>query len=101
MILEPEGNVADVGRLMANIGPAARIILALNGGPEDTEAIGRAIEQGIARYAVGDAVRIPAVINLFTARAALGSILRENKGGARLVAARPKEGGAGRNAPPA
>jgi SAM-dependent methyltransferase len=70
VVLEPGGSVADVGRLMSNIGAAARIILALNGGPEDTDAISRSIEHEIARYAVGDAVRIPATINLFTARAA-------------------------------
>jgi SAM-dependent methyltransferase len=65
--LEPPGSVADAARLATSIGPASRIMMAMEGGPEDAEAISQATAAGFARYRDGSGVRVPAVINLFSA----------------------------------
>jgi SAM-dependent methyltransferase len=67
--LEPPGAVSDVARLATSIGPASRIMIAMDGGPEDADAIRQAIAAGFAPYWNGKAVRIPAGINLFSATA--------------------------------
>ncbi|HUE44652.1 MAG TPA: hypothetical protein VMO81_00215, partial [Aestuariivirgaceae bacterium] len=67
--LEPPGAVSDAARLATSLGPASRIMTAMNGGPEDADAIRQAITAGFAPYWNGNAVRVPAVINLFSATA--------------------------------
>lgn len=67
--LEPPGEVSDVSRLATSVGPASRIMIAMDGGTEDAEAIRQAIAAGLAPYWNGVCVRVPAVINLFSATA--------------------------------
>jgi SAM-dependent methyltransferase len=67
--LEPPGSVSDAVRLATSLGPASRIMTAMNGGPEDADAIRQAIAVGFTPYWNGNAVRVPAVINLFSATA--------------------------------
>ena len=67
--IEPPGEVSDAVRLATSLGPASRIMTAMDGGPEDAEAIRQATAAGFAAYWGGDGVRVPAVINLFSATA--------------------------------
>ena len=54
--------------LTLNIGPAARMLGAENGAAEDSQAIAAAIADVFSAFRTQAGVRIPAVINLFTAR---------------------------------
>jgi SAM-dependent methyltransferase len=65
--LEPPGAVSDAARLATSVGPASRIMIAMDGGPEDADAIRQKIAAGFAPFWDGDGVRVPAVINLFSA----------------------------------
>jgi SAM-dependent methyltransferase len=65
--LEPPGTIADAAQLATSLGPASRIMAAMDGGPEDADAIRQATAAGIAPYWDGNGVRVPAVINLFSA----------------------------------
>jgi len=70
VMLQPPGGPEDVARLLCNIGPASRLMLALNGSPEDGEAIGRALQKQMTAFRTGSGgMEIPAVLNIFTARA--------------------------------
>jgi SAM-dependent methyltransferase len=64
--LEPPGSDADAARLATSIGPASRIMAAMDGSPEDGDAIRQATAASFAPYWNGVGVRVPAVINLFS-----------------------------------
>lgn len=64
------GQVEDAAFLASNIGPAARILKAFDGGPEDVEAIGRETLKAFRNFVSDDGVRVPATLNFFEARVA-------------------------------
>lgn len=63
------GTPEDAADLALAIGPAARVIRLFEATPADIEAIRADIALELRQYHVGDSVRIPAVLNLYTARA--------------------------------
>ena len=68
--LEPPGSLDEAAHLTTRVGPAARILAAFDGGPDDADAIREATAAGFAPYWNGAGVRVPAVVNLFAATAA-------------------------------
>jgi ubiquinone/menaquinone biosynthesis C-methylase UbiE len=58
----------EAGELAANVGPSARIVHANNGTADDEAAIAAATSAGLTAYRTSDGIRVPAVINLFSAR---------------------------------
>ncbi len=66
---EPPGSLEEVARLACNIGPAARIMAALGGGPDDAAAIYEAVRSALAAYREGEGIRVPALVNFFSAGA--------------------------------
>lgn len=67
--LTPLGTPADVAALAMRIGPATRIIAEREGTPADAAAIEAAIAEAMAGFDTGRGVRVPAAIQLCTARA--------------------------------
>jgi len=65
--LKTSKDLSEVARLAGNIGPAARILRALEGTPADAERIVERIERGFRPYATDDGFAIPARFNFFAA----------------------------------
>ncbi|MEM6658236.1 MAG: methyltransferase domain-containing protein [Pseudomonadota bacterium] len=70
LFLRVRGSIQDCAALCTRIGPAARVIAHFDGTKQDVQAIRAAVAQEFQPYASFDAVRIPAVINLFQANRA-------------------------------
>ena len=66
-LLTPSGGVTVAARLASRVGPAARIMKTTNGSDEDAEAIEAQIAQELRPYEQDGAVRVPAVVHLFSA----------------------------------
>ncbi|WP_299280742.1 class I SAM-dependent methyltransferase [uncultured Tateyamaria sp.] len=66
--LTPQGSLTDVANLCCDIGPADRALRHFEADEAQRAALGTAIAARFAAYVQGDRVRIPACINLFTAR---------------------------------
>ena len=60
--------VEEAGRLAVIAGAASRIVDALNGTPDDIAAIAETVTAAFTSYQSADGIRVPAAINLFTAR---------------------------------
>lgn len=65
--LTPPGPVEEVARFAAHVGPASRILKERNGTAEDAEAIVEALTGMMRDYATPEGVRVPAVLNLYSA----------------------------------
>lgn len=63
-----QGTLQGCAELCTSVGPAARVIAHFDGQPEDVAAIQHSVANAFCPYATGDAVHIPAEINLFQAR---------------------------------
>ncbi|RKF16307.1 class I SAM-dependent methyltransferase [Roseovarius spongiae] len=68
--LTPPGTAVDVAALSTRIGPAASIIREKNGSAEDIAAIQKALRDALANFETPEGIRIPAAIQLCTARTA-------------------------------
>lgn len=68
MTLTPPGTRADVAALMCDIGPAQRALSHFEVGSDGRAALADALEQALIPYDTDVGVRIPALINLFTAQ---------------------------------
>lgn len=66
--LHHPGGVEAVVALARHVGPTSRVLRERNGTPEDEAAILTALTDELERYRSADGIRIPAAINLFTAR---------------------------------
>jgi len=66
--LHHPGGLDAVLRFIGHVGPIARMMREKNGSPEDREAIFATIAAKFERYCVNDGIRVPARVNLFTAR---------------------------------
>lgn len=66
-LLTPPGDVRAAARLASRVGPAARIMKAKSGTDEDAEVIEARIADHLGAYEQDGAVRVPAVIHLFSA----------------------------------
>ncbi|MGI9523684.1 MAG: class I SAM-dependent methyltransferase [Hyphomicrobiaceae bacterium] len=60
--------IEDAGRLAVIVGAASRIVAAFNATPEDVQAIAETATAAFSTYQSADGVRVPAMINLFTAQ---------------------------------
>lgn len=67
VLLEYDGQIADLARLAISIGPAVRVMNELQGGPDDAAAIAAETARALAAFWTKDGARIPAAINRFTA----------------------------------
>lgn len=65
--LTPQGTVAEIAEFATRLGPATRIIEEFDGGEADIQEIAANVAQALARYENGDAVRVPAALNLVQA----------------------------------
>ncbi|QFT59903.1 Demethylmenaquinone methyltransferase [Sulfitobacter sp. THAF37] len=68
--LTPPGDAQKVAELMCDIGPAHRALTHFEAGPQERARLCNALAEGLAPYATPDGIRIPALINIFTARTA-------------------------------
>lgn len=66
--LHHPGGVEAVVALARHVGPTSRVLRERNGTPEDEAAILAALADELGRYGSTDGIRIPAAINVFTAR---------------------------------
>lgn len=66
--LVPPDTLDEAAGLSVQIGPATRLVLAKNGTAADVAAIAQSVAAALASYQTADGVRVPAVINLFSAR---------------------------------
>ncbi len=67
--LTPPGELIEIARQAASIGPAARTMEYFKGTEEDLEAIAQNVAKRFQDYDTLDGVRVPAVINFFSATA--------------------------------
>lgn len=67
--LEPPGDLDAAALLMSALGPAARIMASLDGGPDDARAIRAAIVARLVTYRAGTGLKVPGLLNLFAATA--------------------------------
>jgi SAM-dependent methyltransferase len=67
--LTPPGSPAEVSDLATRLGPAARLLRVLGGDDAARARIRGGIEEALAPYVVQGRLRIPAVVNFFTATA--------------------------------
>lgn len=63
-----DGTPEDAADLALEIGPAARVVRMFDATEDDVAAIREAIALDVAQYQDGDVVRLPATLNLYTAR---------------------------------
>ena len=63
-----EASPQKAAELVLVIGPAARVVRLYQASPEDAAAIRDDIARDLEQYQDGNAVRIPALLNLYTAR---------------------------------
>lgn len=68
--LTPLGTVEEVAKFAAHVGPASRILKEKGGTAEDTRVIVDALSERMRDYATPEGVRVPAVLNLFSAKRA-------------------------------
>jgi SAM-dependent methyltransferase len=66
--LEVEGDARDAAALATSIGPVARILQHHGRGEDARQAIAQAVARDFAPFESDGAVRVPARVNLFTAR---------------------------------
>lgn len=66
--LSTDANLKEVARLSSNLGPAVRVVRALDGGPADLEAIAERLMEELAPFVTADGVSIPARFNVVQAR---------------------------------
>lgn len=66
--LTPAGSAKDAAELSTRIGPAASVLRQLGGTEEDRRAICKALSAEFAKFATPEGLRIPACLNLITAR---------------------------------
>lgn len=66
IVLTPPGGVVGAARAASKVGPAARIMKAYKGTPDDEAAIEHAVKVVFERFDDGGTVQVPAVVNLFT-----------------------------------
>lgn len=64
--LAPPGGVAGAARAASKVGPAARIVKAYSGNEADEAAIENAVMIAFEKFNERGAVRVPAVVNLFS-----------------------------------
>lgn len=68
--LTPPGTLRDAAGFATQVGPASRILREKEGTEEDARAIEAAVHRGMEPFVTADGLHVPAVLNLFTARAA-------------------------------
>lgn len=68
--IAPPGTLEDAVLLASNIGPAARMMKAFDGTPADLAAIRERVGADFAAFRSGQGIRVPGLLNLFSARAA-------------------------------
>ena len=61
-------SAADLAALSTRVGPAARVINVFDGGDEDVTAIRARLEKDFAPFVKGETARVPACLNMITAR---------------------------------
>lgn len=66
--LTPPGSYLEVANFATRIGPAARLMIELNGNEADAIAIEKVVAGKFKQFETMDGVRIPATLNLFMAR---------------------------------
>lgn len=71
VVLTPPGTVAEVAGIITQVGPAARIMLEKSGTQDDGRVIAQAVAASLVPLLVDGAVRIPAQINVVSARAGM------------------------------
>lgn len=69
IVLTPPGTPEAAARAASRVGPAARIMKAKGGTPQDAAAIEEAVRAEFTRFETAAGVRVPAVVLLFVARA--------------------------------
>ncbi|MEQ9258684.1 MAG: class I SAM-dependent methyltransferase [Roseovarius sp.] len=67
--LTPTGTLDEVAKFSAYLGPAVRILQEMGGTKEDAAAIAQAVRVEFEPYRTETGLRVPAVLNLLTARA--------------------------------
>ena len=65
--LTPQGSVAEIADFATRLGPATRIIEEFEGSEADIREISAKVARELARFDDGDAVRVPAALNLVQA----------------------------------
>lgn len=65
--LTPLGTVEEVAKFAAHLGPASRILMEKDGTKEDTRAIVDVLTEEMRAFATPEGVRVPAVLNLYSA----------------------------------
>ncbi|APE43362.1 hypothetical protein BOO69_07990 [Sulfitobacter alexandrii] len=71
--LTPPGDAQTVADLLCQIGPAHRTLTHFDVGQEDRQRLRAALADALAPYETPQGIRIPALINIFTARTAGGA----------------------------
>ena len=66
IVLTPPDGPVGAARAASRVGPAARVMKAYGGSDADEAAIEDAVRIAFEEFEDGDAVRVPAVVNLFT-----------------------------------
>lgn len=67
-VMTPPGAVEAVAEFASSAGPAARIMQQRGGSPADERAIVAEVRKAFAAYAAPEGLRVPAMLNLFSAR---------------------------------
>lgn len=67
--LTPAGDLATFADFAVRIGPGAHVITAMEGTDADARAVAARVAEQFAEYATDDGIRMPATINLCSARA--------------------------------
>jgi SAM-dependent methyltransferase len=62
------GGIDDAALLMLNVGPAGRLLIQYEAGPDVAEDIQREIRGRIGSFVVHETLHVPATLNVFTAR---------------------------------
>lgn len=68
MMLTPTGGVEDVAELLCDIGSAQRVLLHFNATKADRARLATALAGPLCQYETAKGIRIPALINMFSAR---------------------------------
>lgn len=67
--LTPQGDLADCADLLSMVGPANSVMRHFGGSEDDRSEIRRRLETALDPFRTDDGIRVPALINLITARA--------------------------------
>ena len=62
------GGIDDAAQLMLSVGPAGRLLIQYEAGPDVAEDIRREIRMRIGSFAAHESLHVPATLNVFTAR---------------------------------